>query len=83
MDAVRPSLHLHRSRVVGGSLLAASLARMQQHVFDDGVGALSVLGDIFEIALQQAGQFVDFPRTLPPIATGLSTPFSSSVSSAV
>ena len=64
MDAVRPSLHLHRSRVVGGSLLAASLARMQQHVFDDGVGALSVLGDIFEIALQQAGQFVDFPPGL-------------------
>ena len=43
---------------VGGALLAASLARMQQHVFDDGVGALSVLEDLFEIALQQAGQFL-------------------------
>jgi hypothetical protein len=31
---------------VGGSLLAASLARMQQHVFDDGVSALSVLDDL-------------------------------------
>ena len=33
---------------------------MQQHVLDDGVGALAVLDDLFEIVLQQAGQFVDF-----------------------
>ena len=33
---------------------------MQQHVLDDGVGALAVLSDFFEIVLQHAGQFVDF-----------------------
>ena len=33
---------------------------MQQHVLDDGVGALAVLDDLFEIVLQHAGQFVDF-----------------------
>ena len=39
---------------VGGPVLAAALARMQQHVLDDGVGALAVLDDFFEIVLQQA-----------------------------
>ena len=37
---------------------------MQQHVLDDGVGALAVLHDLFEIVLQHAGQFVDFSADL-------------------
>ena len=41
-------------------VLAGTLARMQQHVLDDGVGALAVLDDLFEVVLQQARQFVDF-----------------------
>ena len=41
-------------------VLAGAFARMQQHVLDDGVGALAVLHDLFEIVLQHAGQFVDF-----------------------
>ena len=32
-------------------LLARALARMQQHVLDDGIGALAVLHDLFEVAL--------------------------------
>ena len=32
---------------------------MQQHVLDDGVGALAVLDDFLQIVLQHAGQFVD------------------------
>ena len=39
---------------IGGPVLARSFARMQQHVLDDGVGALAVLHDLFEIALQHA-----------------------------
>ena len=35
---------------------------MQQHVLDDGIGALAVLHHLFEIVLQEAGQFADvFP----------------------
>ena len=45
---------------VGETVLAGTLARMQQHVLDDGVGALAMLHDLFEIVLQHAGQFVDF-----------------------
>jgi hypothetical protein len=37
---------------------------MQQHVLDDGVGTLAVLHHLFEIVLQQAGQFVDFSPDL-------------------
>ena len=41
-------------------MLATSLARMQQHVLDDGIGALAVLDHFPEIVLQEAGQFIDF-----------------------
>ena len=44
---------------VGGPVLARSLARMQQHVLDDRIGALAVLHHLFEIALQHVGEFVD------------------------
>ena len=37
-------------------MLARSLPRMQQHVLDDGIGALAVLHDFFEIAAQHVGQ---------------------------
>ena len=43
-------------------VLARALARMQQHVLDDGVGALAVLHHFFEIALQHRCQFVGFLR---------------------
>ncbi len=45
---------------IGRPVLAGALARMQQHVLDDGVGALAVLHDLFEIVLQQSGHFIDF-----------------------
>ena len=32
---------------------------MQQHVLDDGVGALAVLHDLIEIALQSFGDLID------------------------
>ena len=44
---------------VGRPMLAGAFARMQQHVLDDGVGALAVLDHFFEIVLEQARQFVD------------------------
>src|SRR3954451_1729336 len=46
-------------------MLAGTLARMQQHILDDGVGALAVLHNFFEIVLQHARQLVDF---LPKLA---------------
>ena len=45
---------------VGRPMLAGPLARMQQHVLDDGVGALAMLHDFLEIALQHPRQFGDF-----------------------
>ena len=40
-------------------MLSRSLPRMQQHVLDDGVGALAVLHDLVEIALQCIGDLAD------------------------
>ena len=37
---------------IGRPVLARTLARMQQHVLDDRVGALAVLHHLFQIALQ-------------------------------
>jgi hypothetical protein len=31
-------------------MLAGTFARMQQHVLDDGIGALAVLDNLFEIS---------------------------------
>ena len=42
---------------------------MQQHVLDDGVGALAVLYDLVEIALQRIRHFVDFRARLPSSLT--------------
>ena len=39
--------------------LAADAARMLQHALDDVVGALAVLGDLFEIAGQHLDRLVD------------------------
>ena len=47
-----------------GPVLAGALARMQQHVLDDRVGALAVLHDLFEIALQHIGDLGDFRTQL-------------------
>src|SRR5271156_6143684 len=41
-------------------VLAGTLARMQQHVLDDRVGAFAMLNDFLEIALDQPRQLVDF-----------------------
>src|SRR3954469_10399071 len=42
--------------------LPGSLARMQQHVLDDRIGALAVLNHLFQVALQHLGQLLDlFP----------------------
>ena len=32
---------------------------MQQHVLDDGIGALAVLHDLIEVVAQGIGQFID------------------------
>ena len=44
---------------VDDPMLAGALARMQQHVLDDAVGALAVLDDLVEIAAQHVRQLVD------------------------
>ena len=45
-------------------VLAGALARMQQHVLDDRVGALAVLHDLVEIALQHIRHLVDLRARL-------------------
>ena len=40
--------------------LPRTLARMQQHVLDDGVCALAVLDHLFKIAFQHLRKFVEF-----------------------
>ena len=40
-------------------VLSRALTRMQQHVLDDRVGALAVLHDLVEIALQRIGDLAD------------------------
>jgi hypothetical protein len=37
---------------------------MQQHVLDDGIGALAVLYDLLQIVLQHPRQFVDLAANL-------------------
>ena len=44
---------------IDGPVFARALARMQQHVLDDRVGALAVLHDLVEIALQHIGNLAD------------------------
>jgi hypothetical protein len=43
-------------------VLSRALSGMQQHVLDDCVGALAVLHDLVEIALQRVGDLADIPR---------------------
>ena len=40
-------------------MLARSLARMQEHVLDDRIGALAVLHHLFKIALQHPSELID------------------------
>jgi hypothetical protein len=56
---------------IRGPVLAGAFARMQQHVLDDGVGALAVLDDFFEIVFQHGRQFVDFRPDLVAERGGL------------
>src|SRR5437868_6716590 len=44
---------------LGGPVLAGARTRMQQHVLDDRIGALAVLHDFFEIALQHMRELAD------------------------
>ena len=53
-------------------------ARVQQHVLDDRIGALAVLHDLVEIALQHAGQLVDLRAQLARRAARLRAPRRSS-----
>jgi hypothetical protein len=41
-------------------MLACTFARVLQHVLDDSIGASAMMHDFVEIALQRAGQLVDF-----------------------
>jgi hypothetical protein len=45
-------------------LLAGAFARVQEHVFDNGIGAFAVLRDLVEILTQRCGQFGDFIMSL-------------------
>ena len=45
-------------------MLAGAFARMQQHVLDDRVGALAVLHDLVEIAVQRVGDLGDLRARL-------------------
>ena len=49
---------------IDGPMLARAFARVQQHVLDDGVGALAVLHDLVEIVAQSVRQFGDFSARL-------------------
>src|SRR5215475_6642224 len=51
---------IHECIDVGTAMLAASCARMQEHVFHDGIGAPAMLDDLAEIFFQGAGQVIDF-----------------------
>ena len=45
-------------------VFARAFARMQQHVLDDGIGALAVLHDLVEIALQRIRNLIDLGAQL-------------------
>ena len=49
---------------IDGPMLTRAFARVQQHVLDDGIGALAVLHDLVEIAPQRIRQFVDLAAPL-------------------
>ena len=51
---------LNESVDIDGPVFARAFARVQQHVLDDGIGALAVLHDLVEIAAQCVRQFVNF-----------------------
>jgi hypothetical protein len=38
--------------------LAGALARMQQHVLDDGISSLAVLNDLLDVLFEKTGQFI-------------------------
>jgi hypothetical protein len=55
---------LHESVDIDRPVLAGALPRMQQHVLDDRVGALAVLYDLVEIALQHVRDLADLRAQL-------------------
>src|ERR1700730_17525790 len=59
---VQALIHYHVD--VGRAMLAGTFTGVLQHVFHDGVGALAVLNDLFEVALQRLRQFVQFAAYL-------------------
>jgi hypothetical protein len=44
---------------VDDPVFTRAFARVQQHVFDDGIGALTMLDDLVEVALQGIGNLAD------------------------
>ena len=51
---------LNESIDIDGPVFARAFARVQQHILDDGIGALAVLHDLVEIAAQCVCQFINF-----------------------
>jgi hypothetical protein len=43
---------------ISRTLFARALARMQEHVLHNGIGPLTVLHNLAEVVLQQAGQLI-------------------------
>ena len=51
---------LDESVDIDRSVFTGAFARVQQHVLDDGIGALAVLHDLVEIAAQGVCQVMNF-----------------------
>ena len=50
---------------VGRPMLTGAFAGVLQHVFHNGVGALAVLNNLFEVALQRLRQLFQFAAYFP------------------
>ena len=66
---------------VGGSVLTGNLSRMQEHVLDDGIGALAVLHDLGELSFSMLVRSLTSSRIVSASPTCLKMSLSSSVSS--
>ena len=74
---------LDESIDIDDPVLARALARVQQHVLDDGIGTLAVLHDLVEIAAQRIHQFGDLACAVFSLRlTSLRASCNSSISSA-
>ena len=62
-------------------MLSRAFARVQQHVLDDGVGALAVLYDLLEVVAQGVREFGYFSAGLVVRLYGIKASRNSSISS--